>query len=283
MNIKIEIRMKKIFLCCVSLLLLAAATQAATADTLTIMSTAMHKGYRCVVITPDAYGKQKSEHFPVVYLLHGYGGNYANWITKVPAIKELADAYKCMIVCPDGNIGSWYIDSPVDSSWKFETYVGTEIPAYIDAHYRTLADRKHRAITGLSMGGHGALWLAFRHQDIFGAAGSMSGGVDIRPFPKKWDLAKRLGTLQDHLDNWNNYTVINQTTRLQNDSLAITIECGTSDFFINVNRNLHQQLLQQGIKHDYAERPGVHNWDYWSNAVLYQLLFFHRFFEGELK
>jgi len=273
--------MKQIFQCCAGLLLLAGGAKAAKVDTLNIMSPTMHKSYKCVVITPEAYDKNQHERFPVVYLLHGYGGNYANWVKKAPAIQQLADAYEMMVVCPDGNTGSWYLDSPVDSSWKFETYVGTEIPAYIDSHYRTLADRKHRAITGLSMGGHGGLYLGIRHQQTFGAAGSMSGGVDIRPFPQKWDLAKRLGTLDDHLDNWNNYTVINQTTRLKDSALALIIDCGVKDFFINVNRNLHQQLLQQGITHDYIERPGEHNWDYWSNSVVYQLLFFHRFFTKE--
>jgi len=275
--------MKQIFQCCVGLLLLTGSAKAAKVDTLDIMSPAMHKSYKCVVITPDAYDKKKNGHFPVVYLLHGYGGNYANWITKVPALKQLADEYEMMVVCPDGNTGSWYLDSPVDSSWKFETYVGTEIPAYIDSHYRTLADRKHRAITGLSMGGHGGLYLGIRHQQIFGAAGSMSGGVDIRPFPQKWDLAKRLGTLDEHLENWNNNTVINQTPRLKDSALALIIDCGVKDFFINVNRNLHQQLVQQGITHDYIERPGEHNWDYWSNSVVYQLLFFHRFFTKDVK
>ena len=273
--------MEEIFQCCAGLLLLAGSAKAAKVDTLNIMSPTMQKSYKCVVITPEAYDKNQHERFPVVYLLHGYGGNYANWVKKAPAIQQLADAYEMMVVCPDGNTGSWYLDSPVDSSWKFETYVGTEIPAYIDSHYRTLADRKHRAITGLSMGGHGGLYLGIRHQQTFGAAGSMSGGVDIRPFPQKWDLAKRLGTLDDHLDNWNNYTVINQTTRLKDSALALIIDCGVKDFFINVNRNLHQQLLQQGITHDYIERPGEHNWDYWSNSVVYQLLFFHRFFTKE--
>lgn len=244
----------------------------------------MHKSYKCVIITPDAYDKKKSERFPVVYLLHGYGGNYANWITKVPALKQLADEYEMMVVCPDGNIGSWYLDSPIDSSRKFETYVGTEIPAYIDSHYRTLADRKHRAITGLSMGGHGGLYLGIRHQQTFGAAGSMSGGVDIRLFPKSWELSQLLGPLdKEHLNNWNNYTAINQLPLLKDSALALIIDCGVKDFFINVNRNLHQQLVQQGITHDYIERPGEHNWDYWSNSVVYQLLFFHRFFTKDVK
>jgi S-formylglutathione hydrolase FrmB len=68
----------------------------------------------------------------------------------------------------------------------------------VDNNYSTLKSPKGRAITGLSMGGHGALYLAIKHPDVFGATGSMSGGVDIRPFPFNWDLAKRLGSYAGH-------------------------------------------------------------------------------------
>jgi|SRR5450759_5197606 len=117
-----------------------------------------------------------------------------DWITKVPAIKEYADQYQLMIVCPDGGFTSWYFDSPVDSTIKYETYISRELIAAIDTKYHTIKDKKGRAITGLSMGGHGAFYLAFRHQDVWGAAGSMSGGLDIRPFPNSWDIPKRLGS-----------------------------------------------------------------------------------------
>ncbi|HMU46891.1 MAG TPA: alpha/beta hydrolase family protein [Chitinophagaceae bacterium] len=261
------------FFCC-----LGSISSAANVDTISIYSDAMHKAYKCVVIKPAGYKKSKVE-YPVVYLLHGYSGWYANWIIRVPDLKEQADKLQIMIVCPDGGFSSWYIDSPLDSAIRFETYVGLEIPAYIDAHYKTIKDRKARAITGLSMGGHGGLFLGFRHSDIFGACGSMSGGVDMRPFPKNWDISKRIGDSAFYADNWKNYSVINIVENKPKDSLAIIIDCGTEDFFYTVNKNLHQKLLQLKIPHDYIERPGQHNWDYWRNAVQYQLLFFKNYFE----
>ena len=133
------------------------------------------------------------------------------------------------------------------------------------------------------MGGHGALYLAIRHQDLFSAAGSMSGGVDIRPFPNNWGMSKRLGTIDEHPDNWERNTVINMTDRLRPDSLKIVFECGTDDFFLGVNRALHEKLLKEGIPHDFYERPGGHNWAYWSNAVQYQMLFFSNAFKAEKK
>jgi S-formylglutathione hydrolase FrmB len=230
------------------------------------------------VVTPDSY-KNKQQHYPVVYILHGHSGNYSDYVKKIPAIVAMADVYQEILVFPDGGFNSWYLDSPVDSSLRFETYVGKEIPSWIDQHYRTKAGRQYRAITGLSMGGHGALYLAIRHQDTFGAAGSMSGGVDFRPFPNNWQLAEKLGTYQEHASNWDQHVVVSQLSGLKNDSLSLIIDCGVKDFFIDVNRQLHQRLMEQGISHDYIERPGGHSWDYWSNSIMYQLFFFNRFFK----
>jgi S-formylglutathione hydrolase FrmB len=210
--------------------------------------------------------------------LHGWSGNYANWVTYSPALLNAIDKNNVIAVCPDGDYDSWYFDAPLDTSMKYETNVALEIPAYIDAHYRTIANRNARAITGLSMGGHGALYLAIKHKDIFGAAGSMSGGVDFRPFPENWGIKKYLGDYASHKNNWDRNVVINLIDSLKNGELKIIFGCGVNDFFINVNRALHQKLLDKKIDHDYVERPGEHNWIYWNNAVQYQLLFFHNFF-----
>lgn len=255
-------------------------TYAASVDTVSIFSNAMKKSNKCVVIKPNGYKKEKIG-FPVVYLLHGYGGDYANWIKRVPELMQHADELRLIIVCPDGNNGSWYIDSPVDSSMRFETYVGKEIPEYIDAKYKTIKDRKARAITGLSMGGHGGLFLGFRHAETFGACGSMSGGVDIRLYTKNWNLQKVIGDTVTHATDWNNLTVTNVIENKPVQPLAIMIDCGTDDFFYAVNRTLHEKMLTLKIAHDYIERPGKHDWNYWRNAVKYQLLFFKEYFNSK--
>ena len=254
--------------------------RAAVVDTVNTYSPSMKRNIKAVVITPDNYANAQA--LPVVYLLHGHGGNYADWVTKAAGFEKAVDLYQVIIVCPDGN-NSWYWDSPVDSSYRYETYVSKELVNWIDSKYRTVKSKKGRAITGLSMGGHGALYLAFRHQDVFGAAGSMSGGVDIRPFPGNWDMALRLGAYSEHPDSWEKYTVINLLYLLKPNSLALLIDCGTEDFFYKVNENLHQQLLYRNIAHDYITRPGAHNWNYWTNAIQYQLLFMSNYFKSQMK
>lgn len=252
-------------------------TNAATVDTVNIYSDAMHKNIKCVVVKPDSY-ENDTNQYPVVYLLHGYSGNYSNWITKVPKLKDEVDQLQLIIVCPDGNYSGWYLDSPIDPSMKYETYVAKEVPAYIDSHYRTIKDRKARAITGLSMGGHGGLFLGFRHADFFGACGSMSGVVDLNFTKNKYDLIKRIGDTVQNAANWKNYSVINIIDHYPKDSLSIIFDCGNDDPFAGINRELHQKMLKLKIPHDYTERPGTHNWDYWGNAVQYQLLFFRNYF-----
>ncbi|MDE1191212.1 MAG: alpha/beta hydrolase family protein [Arachidicoccus sp.] len=248
---------------------------AATTDTISIYSNAMHKSYKCSIFFPDDYSAQKS--FPVVYLLNGYSGGYRDWINNKNLI-NCVDAYHIIVVCPDGGFSSWYFDSPKDSIWKFETYIAKEVPAYIDQHYHTIPDREHRGIVGLSMGGHGAMYLAIKHKDFFGTCASMSGGVDFTPFPDNWEIAKHLGKYEDNKELWEQNTVNYWSGFLKDKELAISFECGTDDFFINVNRALHQKLLSLKITHDYAERPGGHTWEYWTNAIQYEMLFFHNYF-----
>ena len=254
------------------------STRAAVVDTITVYSQTMQKNIKAVIVTPDAYGTIKE--LPVVYLLHGYSGNYLDWITKAKGFEKAADQYNFIIVCPDGGYGSWYWNSPVNPKSQYETFISDELVKTIDSKYKTIKNRSGRAITGLSMGGHGALYLAIKHQDVYGAAGSMSGGVDIRPFPKNWDMAAQLGTYAEQPERWEKNTVINMLDQLTPNSLAIIFDCGTDDFFFKVNENLHHQLLYRNIPHDYITRPGAHTWSYWTNSVKYQFLFMSNFFNS---
>ncbi|MBE8723502.1 alpha/beta hydrolase [Flavobacterium hungaricum] len=258
------------------------AAKAAQVDTIQVFSASMKKNIKTCVMLPDNY-KKSTKKFPVVYLLHGYSGNYASWAKDFKALKKQVDLYNFIVIGVDGNYSSWYFDSPIDPSFKYETYVTSELVAYIDKNYKTIANRDARAISGLSMGGHGALYLSIKHQDLFGAAGSMSGGVDFRPFPDNWDIKKRLGTITEFPENWDKNTVVNMLDLLPNNSLKLIIDCGIDDFFMKVNRDLHGRLLDKKINHDYIERPGEHNMAYWENALKFQLLFFSNFFNEKTK
>ena len=258
-------------------LVLCASIQAARVDTLQVRSKKMNRSISVLVTVPETL--HPYEQVPVLYLLHGYSGSEKTWLIVQPRLKEWADRDHIMIVTPNGE-NSWYWDSPLDSKSQFETFVSKELVSYVDAHYPTRANRLSRAISGLSMGGHGGLWLAMRHKEVFGAAGSTSGGVDIRPFPKNWEMTKQLGERDANKSRWNDHTVMTQLDKIQNKDLAIIFDCGSEDFFYEVNCKLHDELLKRGIYHDFIVRPGKHNLIYWNNSIEYQWLFFKKFFEG---
>jgi S-formylglutathione hydrolase FrmB len=280
-SLKINPHMKRVVLLLMMYSGIASGANAA-ADTVSIFSKSMARAIKCIVITPSAYSKQ-DKRFAVVYLLHGAHGNFSNWVTRVPDMQELADNNELMIVCPDGNPNSWYFDSPVDSAARYETYIATEVPAYIDANYRTRADRQHRAISGLSMGGHGAMFIAFRHAEIFGACGSMSGALDVSMIPKGYGLDKVLGDAKTNAGYYKDWSVINVIEKYPTDSLAIIMDCGTQDILSFIGRAVHEKLMKLKIPHDYIERPGRHDWIYWAKAVRYQLLFFREYFQKSQK
>ena len=275
--------MKKLFsaICIFILVLLRMHAIAGSVDTIEMKSQYLKKATKFVVIQPTNQSQQNNPQarYPVVYLLHGYGGNYAQWSTTAPQLAKTADDLKMIFVYPDGGKSSWYFDSPIDSTSQYESYIIKELVPYGDAHFSTKANPKSRAITGLSMGGHGGLYLAIRHSDVFGAAGSTSGGFDFRPFPKSWDLKNILGAYETNQARWYDYTVMRQVEFLTNKQLAIIFDCGVDDIFIAVNRALHEKLLQLKIDHDYIERSGEHNHAYWRSSIDFQMLYFHQFFQ----
>jgi S-formylglutathione hydrolase FrmB len=216
--------MKKSLILVVVLVVISAQLFAAI-DTIQVYSNSMFKNVKCVVITPTTY-KAKADRYPVIYLLHGYSGNYADWVKRVPGMQKLADDNELLIVCPDGAFDSWYFDSPVDLTRRFETNVAKEIPDYIDANYRTIANRNARAITGLSMGGHGGLFLGLRHGDRFGACGSMSGALDVSGI-RGYGMDKVLGDTVTNASYYKDWSVINTIEKYPKDSVAMIIDCGT--------------------------------------------------------
>jgi S-formylglutathione hydrolase FrmB len=263
-------------------------SHAATVDSIDVPSTAMNKTYKAAVVLPASYTKSKAA-FPVLYLLHGGGGHFRDWLTQTPdkmLVKNLADQYNIIIVMPEGETFSWYLNSPLDKTSQFETYLTKEVIPKIDNSYRTVPNSKGRVITGLSMGGHGALYLSARHPDLYCAAGSMSGALDMNV--KNWripaDFANRVKEgwvrlLGPDTTTNNAYfinSVVNMADRIKGNNLKLVIDCGVDDFLIEPNRELHRRLVYNGTPHDYTERPGGHTWEYWQNALPYHVMFFHQ-------
>lgn len=260
----------------------------ATVDSIEVPSAAMNKVYKAAVVLPASYAKSKAT-YPVLYLLHGGGGHFRDWLNSTPdkmVVKDLADQYNLIIVMPEGETFGWYLNSPVKKDNLFETYIIDEVIPKIDKDYRTVKNAKGRVITGLSMGGHGALYLSSRHPQLFCAAGSMSGAVDLDI--KNWkippdfakDVKSRFETIlgQDTTTStlYSENSVVNMTDRMKSNGLKLIIDCGVDDFLLEPNRELHHRLVYNHTPHDYTEHPGGHSWDYWQNSLPYHVLFFHK-------
>lgn len=162
-------------------------------------------------------------------------------------LQQLANEDQLLIVCPDGGFSSWYFDSPIDLTMHYETNIAKEVPAYIDSVYHTIKDRRGRAITGLSMGGHGGMFLGFRHADFFGACGSMSGALDVSRITRGYDVEKRLGDTLVNRQQYLDWSVINVVEKYPKDTLGIIIDCGIDDFIIDMSRRTHAKMLQLKI------------------------------------
>jgi len=168
-------------------LLFYCITYAGKIKTIAIPSKAMHKSPSAIIVLPDAYFENDTTRFPVVYLLHGWSGSYKDWSAHTD-LGRLADRFRFIFVCPDGGYAGWYLDSKLDSTSRYETYISVEVTGFVDRNYRTIATRAGRALCGLSMGGHGAVSLLARHADIFSMAGSMSGVMELDSFTSRYGL-----------------------------------------------------------------------------------------------
>lgn len=221
------------------------------------------------------------KRWPVVYLLHGYTGNCFDWYLHTSQtdrfLPRLASRYRVIIVLPDGKASSWYMNAqtqrPDPADWQWETVITKYLIQEIDKRYQTWAQPAGRGIAGLSMGGHGALYLAARHPELFCACSSMSGVMDLTASPQKYDLAKRLGPFEQFRERWEQESVMKQCEKFAGRSTGILLDCGWSDAFAEQNRALHAKLLDLHVPHDYIERPGGHSWEYWVNALPYHLQF----------
>jgi S-formylglutathione hydrolase FrmB len=276
----------RLFLC-ILFLAKSLSSIAATVDSIDIASGAMGKTYKAAVVLPASYAKNKAA-YPVLYLLHGGGGHFRDWLTSTPdkmLVKNLADQYNLIIVMPEGETFGWYLNSPLDKTNQFETYISEEVISKIDNTYRTVKNNKGRVITGLSMGGHGSLYLSSRHPNLFAAAGSMSGALDLKTANWKVpaEFITRVNTGFEKLLGRDTLTtryfdnsVVNTADKMKANGLPLIIDIGVDDFLIEPNRELHRRLVYNHTPHDYTERPGGHTWDYWENSLPYHVAFFYK-------
>ncbi|MDG1277147.1 MAG: alpha/beta hydrolase family protein [Algoriphagus sp.] len=259
----------------------------AKVDTIQVYSPSMKKSLKVAVTFPTSY-QQGEKRYPTLYLLHGGTGSFSDWLTKVTEpglVNRMAEEYDMIIVNPGVGPTSYYFDSPLLDSVQYETYITAELIPEIDKKYRTLDQKESRAITGLSMGGHGAITLSAKHPELFAVAGSMSGVMNIDT--RMWEVGDALKNMRtenqkqmlgdiDYEFPFSTYTAVGLVDQIKANGIPLIIDCGTEDFLISTNRQMHQLLLANKTPHEYTERPGAHTWQYWTDALPVHMHFINK-------
>jgi enterochelin esterase-like enzyme len=209
---------------------------------------------RMVVYTPPGYSADKK--YPVLYLLHGIGDMETTWWKDSHADAILDNLHAdgrivpMIVVMPNGRSDK---DLNARSPWdkqgpafeRFEQELFTDVIPFVESHYSVKADRDHRALAGLSMGGGQTLNIGLRHLDAFAWIGAFSSAPNTRPAPQlvpdPAEMAKRLKLL------W--------------------ISCGDQDGLINISQAVHRHLRDNGVPHVWHVEPGGHTREVWSNDL----------------
>lgn len=209
--------------------------------------------------------------FHVMFLLHGLSDDQSIWMRQT-SIERYVDGVPLIVVMPDGGRG-WYSDAA--EGYAYETAIGRELPEIIA---KTFPTKGPWAITGLSMGGYGALKLALRFPETFHSAVSHSGALHMAHYPPKRDDAFNQEVYRifgpDAVGGLNDLHAL--VGKLRPSKMPfLRIDCGVDDFLIESNRDYHRHLVELGVDHEYEEFPGEHNWAYWDTHVQ-EAIAFHR-------
>lgn len=217
-------------------------------------------------------GKGSPSGCPVLYLLHGLSDDHSIWLRRT-SIERYATAFGIAVVMPHG-YRSFYTDQ-VKTDIKYWQYVSDELPKLINGFFKFSQKREDTFVAGLSMGGYGAMKLAFNKPEMFAAAGCFSSVVrpwqfvDAAPAMKAElqclfgdDLAANAGTLNDPI------AMSEKQVKAGVPLTEIYQACGTEDFLYTENQILREHLTAIGYPFTYHEEPGTHEWGFWDRQVL---------------
>ena len=241
-------------------------------------------GYAAATVGPP------SRRYPVLYFLHGLGENQqtlfktGGW-NVIQDLRQQGQISDFLVVAPEGK-SSFYINS-ADGRVRYSDFFVREFIPYIETHYSVHKERAARAISGVSMGGYGALRFAFAYPELFSSVSAQSAAL-ITESPRQINammhsgtpLGRMLGAFGNPINiaHWNQNSpfVLAKQNRARITKLAIYFNCGNDDEFgfENGAEALHTQLQVEGVRHEFHLFPGNHGAAYFL-AHLDEVLKFH--------
>jgi S-formylglutathione hydrolase FrmB len=275
----------------------------------------VEKNYR--VYLPARYDAT-TRRYPVIYLLHGWGATEATWTSPELDVATAADRIhlNAIVVMPDGD-RSLYANSITALDYdacmndatparnknesrkefcvktpRYEDYLVEDVISHIDAHFRTIAKRTARALSGESAGGHGALQIALRHQDKFSSVANHSGIFALTiegPFPysrgqlrlrqsidaNNSGLKEQIEIYGTDLANWRAHDPYALVQNLKPHRMAIYFDCGNQDEFgfQHTAQYFRDRLQTLKIPHQFVLIKGSHNETLWKTRIVHSLRF----------
>jgi enterochelin esterase-like enzyme len=241
-----------------------------------LFSPVIGESYRYRVYLPPDYLRSPTRRYPVLYMLHGNGGNYTEWTDSF--LPEQADRMivageiaPLIIVMPDDGESTYWANWS-DGGPRWADYVADDLVSVVDLRYRTRADPRGRAVGGMSMGGLGALNLAFQRPDVFGVVGGHSPSVRLQPDPALWFLVG---------DNfWEHNPVWLAQHRPGIESVRIWLDAGTDDVWLPNIKAVHDALVDRGLEPSWNTFPGPHEAEYWIEHIPDYLRFYSEALRG---
>ncbi len=234
---------------------------------------------------PPSYNTEKTRRYPVLYFLHGLADNEQMFLRSgglnlVEDMWEQGRLGEFLIVTPEGD-ASFYINSR-DGRVRYEDFFIGEFLPFIEQRYRTRAGRTYRGIAGISMGGYGAMHLAFRHPELFGSVSAHSAAlIETLPTVNIADpiLGEVFGSPTDRAF-WERNSPFTLARNGHLAGLEIYFDCGAEDNYgFNAGAQaLHNLLSSRGIAHEFHIYPGGHNWPYFVEHLPASLQFHSRTF-----
>jgi S-formylglutathione hydrolase FrmB len=266
----------------------------ARAECVSLPSKILARDVPYCVLLPPSYDSDKTRRYPILYLLHGLGDNdqfliHSGGMNLIEDLWEQHEFGEFLIVTPAGG-SSFYINSR-DGKRRYEDFFLQEFMPGVEKRYRALAGRSSRGIAGISMGGYGALHIAFRHPQLFGAVGAHSAAL-IEKLPNintqnSWQknllrvLSDAFGSPFDPAFwNQNNPATIARTANLA--GLKIYFDCGSEDDygFDSGAEALDKLLTARHVPHEFHLYPGGHDWIYFAQHLPAMLEFESHSFES---
>jgi enterochelin esterase-like enzyme len=230
-----------------------------------------------VYLPPDYESSERS--YPVLYLLHGGGDDQTGWI-QFGEVLHIADkainegkATPMVIIMPDANTGTRGYSNNATGSWRYEDFFFEELMPFVEKKYRIKAEKKYRAVSGLSMGGDGTFTYALHHPELFSSACPLSAGTGpLTLEDAKTRLRRDNATIADSLiEKFYKRQSVPALVNAMPDSLKKSvrwfIDCGDDDFLYEGNSLVHIAMRKREIPHEFRIRNGGHNWTYWRTSL----------------